>query len=371
MNVLFICGAGYVSGREIISLAQAEGLRDRGVNVLFIVSKWNNGDFTNRLRDKGIPYVVLPVGFISKTLRLGPLLMTLDQLLWLPVLLMRYKRLCKQFKPDAIIHTNFHHAILLRGQMQDSRDYYIVHETIPTSPFYRRVVRYISRGLRSYIPVSDFVGRNLSGLGVPATQIKVIKNGILLPTITVESISEHDGVNLGIVGQVIECKGHEDVLKTLACLKEEGLLPKLLIFGACSESYRQKLDGMISNLGLIPQVEWCGFERDQRKIYSRLDVCLVMSKHSDPFPTSALEAAAHAMPVIASSQGGLPEIVADGKTGFICEHGNIQAIAKAIRKLGDRNLRGEMAIAARARAESLFQRERMISELHGFLSLTR
>ena len=338
MKVLFICAAGYVSGREIISLGQAEGIRERGAEVAFVVSPWNNGDFINRLRKMDMPYTILPLGFISKTLSVKPILITLYQLILMPRLIWGYKRELKRFNPDVVIHTNFHHAILLAGQMLPERDYFVVHETIPEKSFYRSVVRRITKGLRSYIPVSDFVGRNLMGLGVPEKQIRVIKNGIVLPEVMKRQLEMPHGLTLGIVGQVAEWKGHEDLLSAFAILKAEGLLPKLLIFGASTPEYRAKLEAMITRLGLEAQIEWCGFERDQTKIYSRLDACLVPSRHPDPFPTSALEAAAHAMPVIASSQGGLPEIVVHEETGFICRPGNEQDIAGAIKKLYNNQL---------------------------------
>lgn len=368
MKILFVCGAGYVSGREIITLAQAEGLRERGAEVSFVVSSWSNGDFINRLQSGRFPYTVLPIGFISKTLKPGPMLMTINQLLRFPILYTRFRCLCKRIRPDVIIHTNFHHAVLLAGLAKSGREYYIVHETLPEGSFYHRVLSYISKRLHSYIPVSDFVGRNLKGLGVGVNQIRVVKNGILVPGTLSKRPVESSNLTLGIVGQVVENKGHEDVLQALAILRKRLILPNLLIFGACAPAYRTKLNAMVAKLGLESQVEWCGFEQDQAKIYSRLDACLVLSRHHDPFPTSALEAAAHSMPVIASSQGGLPEIVVHGKTGFTCLPYDIEDIAGAIFKLFDSDLRRSLAEAARQRAEDHFQRSRMNNELHAFFS---
>jgi glycosyltransferase involved in cell wall biosynthesis len=370
MKVLFVCAAGYVSGREIISLGQAEGVREHGAEVSFVVSTWNNGDFIKRLRKADLQYTTLPLGFISKTLRFRPLLITLYQMILMPRLIWSYKKLIKQLNPDVVIHTNFHHVILLAGQIRPTRDYYVVHETIPEKSFYRSVVKRITKGIKSYIPVSDFVGRNLTGLGIPERKIRVIKNGIVLPSDYKKREEVVQGLTLGIVGQVAECKGHEDVLSALAILKDKGFLPKLLIFGASTPDYRVKLESLITRFGLAPQIEWRGFERDQNKIYSCLDACLVLSRHGDPFPTSALEAAAYAMPVIASSQGGLPEIVSHGKTGFICPPGDVNEIAGAIRKLYDRRLCLDLSVAARERAEKYFQRSRMSSELHSFLAGT-
>ena len=53
--ILIVCGAGYVSGREVVALELGQGLARTGETVSFITSFWNDGDFLNRLELAGLP----------------------------------------------------------------------------------------------------------------------------------------------------------------------------------------------------------------------------------------------------------------------------------------------------------------------------
>ncbi len=64
--ILIVCGGGYVSGKEVMTLELGEGLARNGESVCFITSFWNNGDFLNRLKLSGLPTQILA--------RPGPLL---------------------------------------------------------------------------------------------------------------------------------------------------------------------------------------------------------------------------------------------------------------------------------------------------------
>src|SRR5205809_945023 len=103
-----VCGAGMVSGKEIVSLSLARGLRDAGWKPTFVTSRWNDGDFIGRLESSGFPYELLRLGFISASFRPRPLLKTLDQMRYWPALAHGYIRFVAETAPRAVIHTNWH-----------------------------------------------------------------------------------------------------------------------------------------------------------------------------------------------------------------------------------------------------------------------
>jgi glycosyltransferase involved in cell wall biosynthesis len=70
-------------------------------------------------------------------------------------------------------------------------------------------------------------------------------------------------------------------------------------------------------------------------------IALVPSIDLDAFPTVALEAMAMGRPVIASSIGGLPDIVVDGETGLLVPPGDRRALREAIQSLLDDPMRCE------------------------------
>ena len=121
-TILVVCGAGIVAGKEIVSLHLARGLRDAGWEPQFMTSNWGDGEFVRRLEHDDIPYQRLRLGFISASLRVAPLLMTLDQPRYWPALVYGYLRIIARTAPRAVIHTNWHHALLLLPFLRPRRD---------------------------------------------------------------------------------------------------------------------------------------------------------------------------------------------------------------------------------------------------------
>ncbi len=86
--------------------------------------------------------------------------------------------------------------------------------------------------------------------------------------------------------------------------------------------------------------------------WSRASVGVVPSVWADPCPTAALEALSFGVPVVASSVGGLVDLVDDGITGRLVPPGDPIALREAVATLiDDPNLRSQMGAAARKRAE--------------------
>jgi glycosyltransferase involved in cell wall biosynthesis len=86
---------------------------------------------------------------------------------------------------------------------------------------------------------------------------------------------------------------------------------------------------------------------------------VVPSECYENCPMSILEAMAYAKPVVASRIGGIPELVADQKTGLLFEPGDVSELRSALdRVCGDDNLRREFGAAARHRVTAEFSIER-------------
>ena len=74
------------------------------------------------------------------------------------------------------------------------------------------------------------------------------------------------------------------------------------------------------------------------------------------------EAMAYGRPVVASSVGGLLDLVVDGETGLLVPPGDVPALRAALeRLLGDGELRRRLGAAARERARTLLSRERAVA----------
>jgi len=116
-------------------------------------------------------------------------------------------------------------------------------------------------------------------------------------------------------------KGQETALHTLAELRRQGRKVQCWLAGvdrSGDESYATKLRHLTADLGLSSDVSFLGFRQDTPELLRAADVVLLPSTN-EGLPLVILEAQAAGVPVIAAPTAGIPEIIEDGKTGFLVE----------------------------------------------------
>lgn len=117
---------------------------------------------------------------------------------------------------------------------------------------------------------------------------------------------------------------------------------------------RPALESELRRLGLEDRVRLAGERDDVPDLLASADV-FVLSSVSEGLPVSVLEAMAAELPVVASRVGGVPELVADGETGFLVPPRDPQALAAALERLvDDGELRRRLGAVGRVRAETRF-----------------
>lgn len=117
---------------------------------------------------------------------------------------------------------------------------------------------------------------------------------------------------------------------------------------------RPRAEALVRELGLDEHVRFRGEQDDLVELYGASRVFLLPSE-SESFGLAALEAMACGVPVVASNAGGLPDVVADGETGYLAPVGDVAAMAALARRvLVDDDLHQAMSHRARQRAESRF-----------------
>lgn len=124
----------------------------------------------------------------------------------------------------------------------------------------------------------------------------------------------------------------DDVVKAFAIISKQ-LSVKLLLVGDGPE--RQHIEMLCRDMGLWDKVIFLGKQDPVEEILSVCDL-FMMPSETESFGLAALEAMACEVPVISSNAGGIPELNVDGVTGFLCDVGDVEAMAaKAIEILSD------------------------------------
>jgi glycosyltransferase involved in cell wall biosynthesis len=158
---------------------------------------------------------------------------------------------------------------------------------------------------------------------------------------------------VGFASRLIPGKGADDAITAVARACEEASL-RLRIAGVGSEQPR--LQALVRTLGMDDRIEFLGLVHNMQLFWQSCDVAIFPShQFVESFGMVAVEAMACGKPVIATRNGGVPEVVVDGVTGTIVEPGDVTGLAQAlIRYSLDPALRHVRGAAGRERAAERF-----------------
>ena len=242
--------------------------------------------------------------------------------------------------------------------------------------FYNLVM---ARGDR-IIAVSRFIAEYITcSYDVDPDKIRVIFRGIDLTKLKLEEVNEEsrsalrdewvvdEGQRIVLMpARLSPIKGHKVLIEAMALLSPEYGDVVAIIVGDDQgrEAYRRELEARILSNRLADKVKLVGHCDDMPTAYSLAVVVVMPSRIPEGFGRVPVEAMAMGVPVIASDLGATNETVQEGKTGWLLPPSNPQswanAIAEALAMKPEQ--RACMAEAARLRAQTYFDRRRMISD---------
>ena len=215
-------------------------------------------------------------------------------------------------------------------------------------------VHFSARGTDAVVAVSKAVASR-----VVHGSARVIYAGVTIPPGEPPALHRHatSEIILGTAGRLVELKGIEYLLSAAAALRRE--FPALRVEIAGSGPQREKLEGAVAHAGLGEQVKFLDWIDDLASVLPRWDV-FVMPSLEEGFPIAALDAMAAGLPVVATSVGGVPELIEDGKTGWLVPPRDAEALASRLRSLlCDRELRLRIGRAAYAHVRDHFSAAQM------------
>jgi N-acetyl-alpha-D-glucosaminyl L-malate synthase BshA len=149
-----------------------------------------------------------------------------------------------------------------------------------------------------------------------------------------------------------------DVIRVFEKTVAAGVAARLIMIGDGPD--RSKAEAYCRAHHLRDRVFFLGNVPNLEEVLGACDLFLLPSE-TESFGMAALEAMASEVPVIASRAGGLPEVVSDGETGFLCTVGDTGAMSeRAIEILRDNGLRERMGKRARELALERFEEEKIV-----------
>lgn len=129
------------------------------------------------------------------------------------------------------------------------------------------------------------------------------------------------------IGRLTKEKGMDVLLRALPQVVKR--FPGVRVRIAGDGDLRDRLMALSRRLGLDEYVAFLGFRRDVPELMAQADL-MVMPSRWEGLPIALLEAVAAGLPVVASAVAGIPEVIADGETGWLVQPDDPEALAAAI-----------------------------------------
>ena len=206
--------------------------------------------------------------------------------------------------------------------------------------------------------------------GIPEGRVLTIATGVDLSEFDPEKIQENLRGKLGIppatpvfgtVAVFRRLKGHHNLLEAIPEIVHSVPGAKLLLVGEGPQE--NNLRKMIEAKGIGSSVIMPGFRDDVARVLNTLDV-FVFPSLQEALGTAILEAMAMKKPVVASRVGGIPEVVMEGRTGYLVDPADSGAIAeRVVRLLKSAELRQEMGLEGRKFVEARYDSRMMVQKL--------
>lgn len=144
-----------------------------------------------------------------------------------------------------------------------------------------------------------------------------------------------DAPCIGIAGNIQPWKGQNVLVEALGLLGEHSGVHCVIAGGVhrAGEAYAAELRGRVEALGLGSRVHFTGFRADIPDVMNAWDVVVHASVRPEPFGRVILEGMLLGKPVIATAAGGVPELIDDGRTGFLVPPGDAPTLADRLRRV--------------------------------------
>jgi len=332
-NIIISCGSNSWGGLEMITLETAI-LLSKTNNVILVSSK------DSRLKIEALNNNLNIADILEKNLSS----------------VSKLKTLIKDFKPD-IIHTHLSHDLwtivpALKIAKSEAKLFLTKHmgSGVSKKDLFHR---YLYKRVNGVFAVSNYIRESvIETCPLNPEKVSVLHDGIIPDKFdkSLYNISEIkknlnipiDKLVIGIIGRISTGKGHKQFLEAAKIIKDKtspGSLkerePFFLVVGSSGkgeENYEIEIIEMARSLGLSNDTIFTGFRKNIPEMLAIIDI-LVFPSHLESFGITLLEAMAMEVPVAASNNAGILDIVIDGETGFLVPVKNSSILADAIIKL--------------------------------------
>lgn len=175
-------------------------------------------------------------------------------------------------------------------------------------------------------------------------------------------IPEHKACWVGNASRLTAQKNIPLYLEAIGRFNADSQQENVIFLLAGDGELKEELLSQAEQLHLGDAFRFVGYLTRMDEFYSMLDL-FVLTSDWEGTPMAALEAMSHGLPVIASSVGGVPDVIVDNSTGILFPKGDLQSCVAALQLLiHNEDTRRGMGKAAKERIVTEFTEERWVRE---------
>ena len=387
---------GTLGGAERALLDLMHAVRQARPEWVLKLLTSSEGEFTAAARAMGMSVFVLPfpAAFsrlgdagaggpagdeISRSTALVRLSLVAPQL---AAYVWKLRRFIRAHRPDLIHSNGFKtHILATWAATHRSKVIWHIHDYVRSRPLMSRLMRIHGRRCDAAITNSNSVACDLDSLCRGRLKIHTIHNAVDLdgfnprgPALDLDALSglppaPEGTLRVGLVATMARWKGHEVFLRALSMLPNELPIRGYVIGGpiyatAGSQYSIDELGELAREVRIEQRVGFTGYIKDPAAAMRALDVVVHASTQPEPFGLVVAEAMACGKPVVASSDGGVSEIISENENALCHQPGDTGAMAACIARLAaDRALRKRLGAKGRCSAEKQFDRSRLARDV--------
>jgi glycosyltransferase involved in cell wall biosynthesis len=238
-----------------------------------------------------------------------------------------------------------------------------------------KVRRYELDRVEAVIAISLQIEQSLIAGGVSVKNVRTVYSGIDLSERQLihndQAIRQviglpNEAVLLGTVANLFPRKGYEVMLRALPAIVRAVPTVHYVIVGSDDHDYADRLKKLAQELKIADRVHILGFQDPVQPFLAALDL-YVHPALMEGFGIAVVEAMAMGKAVVATTTGGLPEVVAQGKTGLLVPPGDAEALAAAVVSLlEDKVRREQMGLCGKMRAQERFSLDASVAQVEQF-----
>lgn len=351
MRVLYYTDSLRIGGKERQLVELLKGLKQNGALEVLLVCM-DRGEFY----EPDVKALSIPLRYLLRDAR------------WDPLILHKFYRLVKEFKPD-VIHTNSMMSSAYALPIAKLFGIPLINGSIRNC-YQQQTLRWKLE--RALLQVSDYrianseAGLRSRGFSLGTAKDFVIRNGFDLSRLTsiqgagVASGNHNEAGHSKQVGMIAEFRPDKDFKTFILAARHLLGKPNVTFVAVGDGETLAAMEELASDTG--ERIQFLGRQKDIEKIVSGFSVG-VLATFTEGISNSIMEYMVMAKPVVATNCGGSRELVLDGETGFLVPVGDAEALADRIAYLLDNpDAARRMGQAGKKHIEDNFSLKAMVDQ---------